>query len=100
VGFPEHLRVAREALGLSHTQLATAAGFDKRSIGRYEQGLVEPSLQAAARLAVTLGQSLDVMAGIAGPSPDPGLAALLARLKQLPPEQQKLVKELIKALAG
>jgi hypothetical protein len=39
-------------------------------------------------------------AGIAGPSPEPGLAALLARLKQLPPEQQKLVKDLIKALAG
>jgi transcriptional regulator with XRE-family HTH domain len=100
VGFPDHMRVAREALGLSHTQLATLAGFDKRSIGRYEQGLVEPSLQAAARLAVALGQSLDVMAGLAGPAADPELAALLARLQQLPPERQQLVKELIKALAG
>jgi len=88
------------ALGLSHTQLAALAGFDKRSIGRYEQGLVEPSLQAAARLAVALGQSLDVMAGLDGPASDPELAALLAKLRQLSPERQQLVKDLIKALAS
>jgi len=95
----EHLRDLG-ALGLSHTQLAALAGFDKRSIGRYEQGLVEPSLQAAARLAVALGQSLDVMAGLDGPASDPELAALLAKLRQLSPERQQLVKDLIKALAS
>jgi len=35
-----------------------------------------------------------------GPAADPELAALLARLQQLTPERQQLVKELIKALAG
>jgi hypothetical protein len=40
------------------------------------------------------------MAGLDGPASDPELAALLARVRQLTPERQQLVKDLIKALAG
>jgi len=51
-----------------------------RSVGRYEQGLVAPSIQAAAKLAVTLGKSLDVMAGIGASASDPQTQAILAKL--------------------
>ena len=87
-GFTDQLRMAREALGWSQAKLAREAGFDKRSIGRYELGLVAPSIQAAAKLAVTLGKSLDVMAGIGPASADPQSSALAARIQLLPPERK------------
>lgn len=98
-GFPEQMRVAREARGWSQIRLAKEAGFDKRSIGRYELGLVAPSIQAAAKLAVTLGKSLDVMAGIGPASADPQASALAARIQLLPLERRELVLALVKVLS-
>lgn len=98
-GFPEQMRIAREALGWSQAKLARNSGLDKRSVGRYEQGLVAPSIQAAAKLAVTLGKSLDVMAGIGASAADPATSSLIAKLQQLPPDRRELVKALILVLA-
>jgi len=96
--FPDHMRVAREALGWSQAKLARNAGIDKRSVGRYEAGLVAPSIQAAAKLAVTLGKSLDVLAGIGPSTSDPQTSALLAKLQLLPPDRRVLVLALVKVL--
>jgi len=70
----------------------------KRSVGRYEAGLVAPSIQAAAKLAVTLGKSLDVMAGIGASPSDPRASALLAKLQLLPPDRRVLVLALVQVL--
>jgi len=96
--FPDHMRVAREALGWSQANLARNAGIDKRSVGRYEAGLVAPSIQAAAKLAVTLGKSLDVMAGIGASPSNPQTSALLAKLQLLTPDRRVLVLALVKVL--
>ena len=65
--------------------------------------LVAPSIQAAAKLAIALGKSLDHMAGLPagiGPSAsDPATTALIAKLQQLPPDRRELVKALIYVLA-
>jgi len=97
-GYPDQLRIAREALGWSQAKLARTAGFDKRSIGRYELGLVAPSIQAAAKLAVTLGKSLDVMAGIGPSASDPATSSLIAKLQLLAPDRRELVLALVKVL--
>lgn len=102
-GFTDRMREAREALGWSQAKLARNAGIDKRSAGRYEAGLVAPSIQVAAKLAIALGKSLDHMAGLPagiGPSAsDPATSSLIAKLQQLPPDRRNLVKALINVLA-
>lgn len=98
-GFPARLREAREALGWSQAKLARNAGIDKRSAGRYELGLVAPSIQVAAKLATALGKSLDHMAGLAPSASDPAASALLAKIQQLPQDRRELVKALIQVLA-
>jgi len=96
--FPDHMRVSRVALGWSQAKLARNAGIDKRSVGRYEAGLVAPSIQAAAKLAVTLGKSLDVMTGFGASPSDPQASALLAKLQLLPTDRRDLVLALVKVL--
>ena len=68
-----------------------------------EAGLVAPSIQVAAKLAIALGKSLDHMAGLPagiGPSAsDPATSSLIAKLQQLPPDRRDLVKALINVLA-
>lgn len=91
VTFGARLRVAREAAGLSQTDLGEMTGFGKRSIGRYEQGGALPSIQAAAAMAKLIGASLDDLAGLTA-SADPELAQLLARLAQLPEEDRAFIR--------
>ena len=57
----------REAAGLSQSQLAKAAGVPVGSIQGWEQGRRTPLLDAAARVAVAMGVSLDELAGINTP---------------------------------
>ena len=93
------LALGAGALGWSEAKLAREAGFDKRSIIRYELGLVAPSIQVAAKLATALGKSLDHMAGLAPSVSDPETSAIVSKLQQLPPDRRELVKALINVLA-
>ena len=54
------------ALGLTQATLAERTGVHVRQIRRYESGEQQPVLAVAARLAVTLGVTLDELAGMAG----------------------------------
>jgi transcriptional regulator with XRE-family HTH domain len=60
----ERLAALRRAAGLSQTQLAAAAGVPVGSLRQWEHGRRTPLLDAAARLAVAMGCSLDELAGI------------------------------------
>jgi transcriptional regulator with XRE-family HTH domain len=60
------LRRQRQALGLSQAALAEGAGVHLRQIRRYESGEQQPVLAVAARLADTLGVSVDELAGRTG----------------------------------
>jgi transcriptional regulator with XRE-family HTH domain len=63
----ERFKAMRKAAGLSQSQLAKAAGVPVRTYQEWEHGRRTPLLDAAARIAVALGVSLDVLAGITPP---------------------------------
>jgi transcriptional regulator with XRE-family HTH domain len=64
--FGEVVRARRNELRLSQAELAEAAGVHLRQIRRYETGEQQPVLAVAARMATTLGITLDELAGLAG----------------------------------
>ncbi len=61
MSFGAQLRSAREAAGLSQQELAEKASIAIDSIQNWEQGRTRPRLPALAKLAQTLGVSLDVL---------------------------------------
>lgn len=63
VDMAEVIRQRRQELGLSQADLATAAGIDRRQIGRYEAGEAQPTLLVARSLARALGITIDMLAG-------------------------------------
>jgi transcriptional regulator with XRE-family HTH domain len=60
---PEVIRTRRAQLGLSQTELATAAGVDRRQIRRYEAGEQQPALNVAVAIARALQISVNELAG-------------------------------------
>jgi transcriptional regulator with XRE-family HTH domain len=63
----ERLQRLRRAAGLSQQQLADRARVPLGSLRNWEQGRRTPLLDAAGRVAVALGISLDDLAGITRP---------------------------------
>lgn len=57
----EKLKAARQAAGMTQTQLAEAAGMTQRDISRYESGKHEPGALTLKRMAQALGCSMDVL---------------------------------------
>jgi transcriptional regulator with XRE-family HTH domain len=65
------LKKLREETGLSQAQLAAAADMPVSTLRYWEYGLRTPLLDAAARVAIALGVSLDELAGIGTPEQAP-----------------------------
>ncbi len=61
--FSSALRQIREHRGLTQTDLARRVEMQPSSIGHFEAGRREPSLQNLIKLADGLGCSLDALAG-------------------------------------
>ncbi|SRR6266542_3279479 len=55
MSFAKRLRNLRQSKGMSREQLAEAAGLGRGTVRDYEQGLREPTLRSAFRLAEVLG---------------------------------------------
>jgi len=63
--FGQRLKERREARGWSQGELAERAGVPYETINRVERGIhQEPRISIAAKLARTLGVSLDVLAAV------------------------------------
>jgi len=60
----QRLKTLRRKAGLSQSQLARAAEVPISSLRNWEYGRRTPLLDAAARIALALGVSLDELAGI------------------------------------
>jgi transcriptional regulator with XRE-family HTH domain len=58
----EKIQRLREARGLTQVELAGRSGVPLGSLRNYEQGLRQPLLMQAARLAKALGVPLDAIA--------------------------------------
>lgn len=63
--FGARLRVVRKQQGLSQTALADAAGVDRKTVNRIENGRFSPNLNTLMRLAYSLSVSVsDLLRGI------------------------------------
>jgi transcriptional regulator with XRE-family HTH domain len=64
----ERLQRLRLARGMSQSELSEAAGVPIGTLRNWEYGRRTPLLDAAARIAVALGVTLDELADIATPA--------------------------------
>jgi len=61
--FGERLTIVRKKKKISQDELAKAIGVHAPVIGRYERDEVKPSIEVAAKIAQSLGVSLDYLTG-------------------------------------
>ena len=61
--FPVRLRKLREAKGISAKTLGELCGLSKNTVGRYENGEREPSVQSLVALADFFDVSIDYLIG-------------------------------------
>ena len=62
--FGERLKAAREARGVSKSELERRSGITKSLIRRYEKGEILPMLYNAILLARSIDVSLDYLVGL------------------------------------
>lgn len=108
--FPDRLREARIAAGLTQEQLGFALGITKSSVSAWENGRETPSFRFLPRLSEALSCSLDELLG-ASATPDISAAsdtatrfqihdaselALLHRFRQMPARRRKALLLLLK----
>lgn len=99
VHFPKQLVALRKERGLTQQALADGTGLHVNQIKRYEAGSAQPTLDALTRLARQLHVSLDELVfaeGERGPSDD--LKLQFEAISQFPPEEMRVVKEVIEGL--
>lgn len=63
MSFGERLKETRKKRGFSQEELAEFIGTKGPAIGRYERGVVKPTIEVAGKIAKILGVSLDYLVG-------------------------------------
>lgn len=91
--FIQRLREAREALDLSQDELASRAELQPSAISHFETGGRRPSFTNLRRLAIELEVSVDWLLVL-----EDELTPTLRRYRNLDPEDQTLVRALIRRL--
>ncbi|MFC4729356.1 helix-turn-helix domain-containing protein [Coralloluteibacterium thermophilus] len=109
--FPERLRAARLALGMTQEELGFELGVTKASVSAWETGREAPSFRLLPGLREALACSLDALicgieaegvregnadARYASRARDAGERALLQRYRTLPARQQAALLTLVK----
>jgi transcriptional regulator with XRE-family HTH domain len=93
VDVAERLFLYRDSAGWSQVELAKRAGISRTSVVLTESGQTAPRLPTLRRLARAFGVSVDEFLSDREPRPAPKTAApdLIARLRELPPDDRRLV---------
>jgi transcriptional regulator with XRE-family HTH domain len=97
--FAERLLKLRKSKRLTQKALAEMAGLHVVQVRRYETQASQPSLEAIRKLAIALSVSADELLfdeDERGPSDD--LRLQFEAISQLPPEEMRVVKEVIEGL--
>ena len=87
------VRQAREAAGLTQERFAELIGVSPQNISCVERGLADVSLTVLRRMCQILRVSSDTL--LMGEQRSNDVDALARRLGQLPPEQFRVVQEVI-----
>lgn len=87
------IRKAREAAGLTQERFAELIGISPQNISCVERGLAGVSLTILRRTCEVLRVSSDTL--LMGDLGDNDVETIAGRLRQLPPEQFRVVREII-----
>ena len=87
------VRQAREAAGLTQERFAELIGISPQNVSCVERGLAGVSLTVLRRMCEILRVSSDLL--LMGDLGDNDVETLAARLRQLPPEQFRVVQEIL-----
>lgn|SRR5690606_7489319 len=82
--FGERLALVRKKKKISQDELAKAIGVHAPVIGRYERDEVKPSIEVAAKIAQSLGVSLDYLTGNSDLELDADVIKKIQEIQQLP----------------
>jgi len=103
VSFPQRLKAAREAAGLTQAYVAERIGVTRQAVGQWESGESSPNPQTLALLADLYGVSVDDLLGRSHihivrrerPLPPPGWELLTEREKREVEEQARAFEEFV-----
>ena len=87
------IREAREAAGLTQERFAELIGISPQNVSCVERGLAGVSLTVLRRMCEILRVFSDLL--LMGDLGDNDVETLAARLRQLPPEQFRVVQEIL-----
>lgn len=90
------IRRAREAAGLTQERFAELVGISPQNVSCVERGLAGVSLTVLRRMCEILRVSSDTL--LMGDLGDNDVEAIAGRLRQLPPEQFRVVREVINSV--
>lgn len=90
------IRKAREAAGLTQERFAELIGISPQNVSCVERGLAGVSLTVLRRMCEILRVSSDTL--LMGGSGDNDVDSIAERLRQLPPEQFRVVQEAINSI--
>ena len=94
--FGERVGMLRKQLKLSQEELAKKIGTSAPIIGRYERNEIKPSIEVAAKIADTLGVSVDYLIGQSDKMIyDKKLLKRMEDIEALPSEEKNIVYQVI-----
>jgi transcriptional regulator with XRE-family HTH domain len=104
--FGQRLAQLRQAKGFSQQELADSTGISQRMLVYYEKHAKRPPMDKLQAIAGVLGVGVDELLGIAplkkqvGAPKDAYLQRKLQKVKELPKDDQKIIMNMIDALAS
>ncbi|PIQ50222.1 MAG: transcriptional regulator [Cytophagales bacterium CG12_big_fil_rev_8_21_14_0_65_40_12] len=94
----EQLMLLRKKKGLSQSALGKVIGTSGDVVGRYERGLMAPSIEAIIKLADALEVSIDYLVGKADIELDKETFDRLKEVSKLPQEDKHYIFRMVDAL--
>lgn len=99
MSLPTRLISLRKERGLTQQQMADAIGIHVNSLKKYESDQAQPSLEVLKKIALALHVSTDFLL-FEGHEREPTqeLALQLEAVKQMPEEEQMVIREVLESL--
>jgi transcriptional regulator with XRE-family HTH domain len=99
MGFPDRLVALRKQRGFTQRALAEKVGVRALQIGRYENGIAQPTLEVIRNLAKALGvRADDLIFDKAERGPDEDLRLQFEPVSRMSAAEKRVVKELIEGM--
>ena len=94
----EHIMVLRRQKNISQNQLGAMIGTSGDILGRYERGIMVPSINVIIKISKALSVSIDYLVGISKIKIDKNLKKRLEIINSLPEEEKNHILKVLDAL--